>query len=187
MRYRHALACAVAWLWLGACATPEAPRPAERDLLVTLTSLSEFGLALPDGYAQHEQLRRERNSDGSLSIEYEFQTQDGAPPFVYSSARIFSSPSEACLFYSADNLGVRLSSLVPTDRNDLFQYGEKSRFALVESQGKPVGNVFAMCHSRTTLLVMIVGIYFDDTDSWRALIEPRLEALEAFEAGTPAE
>ena len=187
MRLLDALACACVWLSLAACATPEATRPEERSLLVTLESLSEFGLALPGGYAQHEQLRRERQPDGSLSIEYEFETPEGDPPFVYSRARIFSSPSAACLSFSADNLGLRLSSLEPTDRNDLYQYGEKSRFALVESQAKPVGNIFAMCHSRTTLLVMFVGIYFDDTDPWRALIEPHLQALEAFEAATPAE
>jgi len=187
MRLRRVLACASAGLSLAGCATPEAPRPEERNLVVTLASLSEFGLALPDGYAQHEKLRRERRSDGSLSIEYEFQTPDGDPPFVYSSARIFPSSTAACLSFSADNLGLRLSSLEPTDRNDLFCYGERSRFALIENQGKPVGNVFAMCRSRTSVLVMFVGIYFDDTASWRALIEPHLEALEAFEAANPAE
>ena len=187
MQVRNALACAGAWLSLAVCATPEAPRPADRDLLVTLASLSEFGLALPDGYAQHEHFRRERRSDGTLSLEYEFQTPDGDPPFVYSSAKIFSSPSEACLSYSADNLGLRLSSLQPTDRNDLYQYGERSRFALVERDGTPVGNVFAMCRSRTSLLVMFVGLYFDDTASWRALIEPHLQALDAFEAANPEE
>ena len=187
MRLRSALACAGVWLSLAACATRGAPRPEERNLVVTLESLSEFGLALPDGYAEHETLHRERRSDGSLSIEYEFQTPGGDPPFVYSNARIFSSPTAACLSFSADNLGVRLSSLEPIDRNDLFSYGERSRFGLVESQGKPVGNVFAMCRSRTSLLVLFVGIYFDDTASWRALIEPRLQALEAFESANPAE
>ena len=187
MRLLGALACAGVWLSFAACATPDAPRPEERNLVVTLESLSEFGLAPPDGYAEHEKLRRERRSDGSLSIEYEFQTPDGDPPFVYSIAKIFSSPAGACLSFAADNLGLRLSSLEPTERDDLFQYGERSRFALVESQGKPVGNVFAMCRSRTSLLVMFVGIYFDDTDSWRALIEPHLQALEAFEAANPAE
>ena len=187
MQFRHALACACVWLSLAACAIPDVPRPEERNLLVTLASLSEFGLALPDGYAQREHFRRERRSDGTLSLEYEFQTPDADPPFVYSSAKIFSSPTGACLSFSADNLGLRLSSLQPTDRDDLFRYGERSRFALVESQGKPVGNVFAMCRSRTSLLVMFVGIYFDDTNSWRALIEPHLEALEAFEAANPKE
>ncbi|HVN40733.1 MAG TPA: hypothetical protein VMW19_21410 [Myxococcota bacterium] len=187
MRLLDAVACACVGLSLAACATPDAPRPEERNLLVTLESLSEFGLALPDGYAQHEQLRRERQPDGSLSIEYEFQTPGGDPPFVYSRARIFPSPTGACLSFSADNLGLRFSSLEATDRNDVFSYGERSRFALVESQGQPVGNVFAMCHSRATLLVMFVGIYFDDTESWRALVEPHLQALEAFEAATLAE
>ena len=187
MHLRSALACAGVGLALAACATRDAPRLEERSLVVTLESLAEFGLALPDGYAEHEKLHRERRPDGSLSIEYEFRMPDGDPPFVYSNARIFSSTTGACLSFSADNLGVRLSNLEPTDRNDLFRYGERSRFALVERDGKPVGNVFAMCRSRTSLLVMFVGIYFDDTESWRALIEPRLQALEAFEAANPAE
>jgi hypothetical protein len=170
-----------------ACATTEPFQPSDASLLVTLATLSEFGLELPDGYAQHEKFRRERMADDSLLLEYEFQTPDGSPPFVYSSAELHPSARDACLSFSAGNLGLRLSSLEPTDRNDLFSYGEKSRFALVEHEGKPVGNVFAMCRSRTAMLVMFVGLYFDDAEGWRALIEPSLRALEAFEAANPAE
>jgi hypothetical protein len=173
-------------LALAACATTEPLQPADRSLLVTLESLAEFGLASPDGYAAHEKLRRQRVGD-SLLIEYQFETPEGGPPFVYSSVELHPSPRDACLSFSAGNLGLRMSTLEATDRNDLFSYGEKSRFALVQNEGEPVGNVFAMCRSRTAMLVMFVGLYFDDADSWRALIEPRLEALAAFEAANPAE
>ena len=179
---RFALAC----LLLASCATTEAFQPADESMLVTLERLSEFGLRLPADYAQHEKWGRERVIDGTILIEYEFQHPDGGPPFVYSSVELHRSARDACLSFSAGNLGLRLSSLDPTDRNDLFTYGEKSRFALVEHEGKPVGNVFAMCHSRTVMLVMFVGLYFDDAEQWRALIEPALQALEEFEAANPA-
>jgi len=174
-------------LALAACATSKPLQPGDQNVLVTLGSLAEFGLALPDGYGEHEKFSRTLMIDGSLMLEYEFQTPDGGPPFVYSSVELHPSPRDACLSFSAGNLGLRMSTLEATDRNDLFSYGEKSRFALVQNEGKPVGNVFAMCRSRTAMLVMFVGLYFDDTDAWRALIEPRLEALAAFEAANPPE
>ena len=172
---------------LAGCATTEPFQPADESMLVTLERLSEFGLELPAGYAQHEKWTRQRVVDATIMLEYQYQAPDGGPPFVYSSAELHPSARDACLSFSAGNLGLRLSSLDPTDRNDLFSYGEKSRFALVQNQGKPVGNVFAMCHSRTTMLVMFVGLYFDDAEEWRALIEPTLQALQEFEAANPAE
>jgi hypothetical protein len=186
MRLCSCVPLVCASLALAACASTEPFQPPDESLLVTLAALSQFGLELPKGY-EHEKWSRERALDGSLKIEYEFQSPDGGPPFVYSSAELHGSPRDACLSFSAGNLGLRLSRLDPTDRNDLFTYGEKSRFALVEHEGRPVGNLFAMCRSRTVMLVMFVGLYFDDTDSWRALIEPSLKALEAFEAANPVE
>ena len=187
MSSQHTAPLAIALLLLASCKTTERFQPADESLLVTVERLAAFGLLLPDGYAQHETWKRDRRADGTALLAYEFQLPDHAPPFVSSSVELHASARDACLSFAAGNLGLRLSSLESVERNDLFRYGEKSRFALVESQGKTVGNVFAMCHSRTALFVVIVGLYFDDADTWRALIEPTLQALEAFEAANPAE
>ena len=180
-------ALAGAFLVLASCATTEPVQPADESLFVTLAALSEFGLELPQGYAQHEKRTRLRAAGGTIRLEYEFRSPDGGPPLVYSSAELHPSPRDACLSFTAGSAGLGLSRLEVSDRNDLFRYGEKSRFGRVENAGKPAGNVFAMCRSRTAMLVMFVGLYFDDADSWRALIEPRLEALEALEAANPPE
>jgi hypothetical protein len=174
-----------ALLALATCATTEPMQPADESLLVTLASLSQFGLELPAGYEEHQAFRREGTTGGTVTIEYEFAAPDGGPPVVYASVELHPSQRDACLSYSAGNVGIRLSALELSERNDLFAYGDKSRFALIESDGEPVGNVFAMCRSRTAMLVLFVGIYFDDADAWRALIEPRLEALAALAAQPP--
>ena len=186
MSSRRRVGFAAAFLVLTSCATTEPFQPADESALVTLETLAEYGLELPEGYAYHEKWSRERLV-GTLMIEYEFQNPAGGPPFVHSSAEIYPTPDNACLAFKAGNVGIKISSLELIDRNDLFSYGEKSRFAVIDNGGKPVGNVFTMCRSRSVLLVMFVGLYFDDAEAWRSLIEPRLEALEALEAANPPE
>jgi hypothetical protein len=118
-------------------------------------------------------------------IEYEFSLPGDEPPYVYALAELHRTASDACRSFRAGNLGLRLGGLDLTDRNDVFRYGEKSRFGLIENEDGPVGNVFHMCRSRTALLVMFVGLYFDEPGAWEELISPQLRALEAFEAADP--
>src|SRR5688500_17710130 len=119
MRLRHFAGLLCASLAFAGCITSEPFQPADESLLVTLDRLSEFGLELPDGYAEQEKWTRERVVDATIMLEYEYQAPDGGPPFVYSSAELHPSARDACLSFSAGNLGLRLSGLDPTDRNDL--------------------------------------------------------------------
>jgi hypothetical protein len=188
MSSHRCAALAGALLVVVSCATLEPVQPADESLFVTLAALSEFGLELPADPAQHEKRTRLRVGGGAIRLEYEFRSPDGGPPLVYSSAELHPSPRDACLSFTAASAGLGLSRLEMIDRSELFGYGEKSRFALVvNDEHEAVGNVFAMCRSRTAMLVMFVGLYFGDAGAWRALIEPRLEALAAFEAANPAE
>lgn len=182
---RSAAAVGLAGAVAAACVTAKPVEPGDRALLVTAGRLAEFGLELPDGYERHESLKREHVTGGAILIEYEFDgDDDDAPFYVYSLAELHRTPGDACRSFAAGNIGLRLSGLDLTERDDLFRYGEKSRFALVENDGEPVGNLFNMCRSRTALLVMFVGLYFDDADLWRELVTPHLEALAALEAAS---
>ena len=184
-RLRARAGLAVLGVLVMSCVTSQPLKPGDEDLVATVTSLVPFGVEVPPGYREHETFQRDHVTGGTILFEYTFERPDKRPPFVYSLAELHRTPGDACRSFSAGNVGMWLAGLDLTERNDLFQYGKKSRFALVEKEGSPVGNFFSMCHSRTAFLVMIVGVYFDDGDSWQAFVAPRLEALAAFEAGNP--
>jgi len=171
-------------LILTACATPQPLAPGDTDVLVTVERLAEFGLVLPPDHRRYESFRRSRTL-GVEALEYEFDAPDDVPIYVYSLAELHPTPADACGSFTAGNVALWLGELEHVDRSDLFRYGTRSRFSIIENEGAAVGNVFAMCHSRTAMLVMFAGIYFDETEHWSALIAPHLAALEAFEQANP--
>jgi hypothetical protein len=167
------------------CATEQPLRPGDEALAVTAAALGRFGAELPDGYQKYESFKREREFDGSIYINYQFDPPEGGSLSVTSRAELHPSNDDACSSFSAANLGIgigALGRLKVRELDDVFKYGDKSRFAVIERKGKPVGNLFNMCRSRTTLFVIFVGVYFEERSSWEKLMTPALEALAAFEA-----
>ena len=181
---------AIAWLStvsiiLTSCITTQPMEPGDVDLLVTVERLSQAGLDLPADYRQYESYKRQRITGGVVMLEYEFEMPDDGPIYIYSLAELHRTPRDACHSFSAGNVGIWFTGLELTERNDLFQYGSKSRFAVIENEGTHVGNMFAMCQSRTAMLVMFVGLYFDESGVWSEFIVPHLAALESFEIANP--
>jgi len=168
---------AAGWIVLGCVATLPV-RPGDSDLVVTAERLAEFGLELPDDYRSFESVERER-SLGVTSIEYELDLPDSGPPCVYSLVEVHPRGESACASLWAVNLGLRLGGLEVEDQGDGFAYGERSRFGIIANDGSPVGNVFLMCRGRSSILVMFVGLYFDQPEAWREFISPLLDRLEA--------
>lgn len=179
------LLCLIVVAVNAACVANEPMEPGDAELLVTVGDLARFGLEVPSQHEQYESFKRERILRTTLMLEYEFESPDGSPPYVYSLAELHPTAANACRSFGAGNLGIRLSGLSVRERDSFFRYGSKSRFALIENDGSPVGNLFTMCQSRTALLVMFVGIYFDEPGPWEELLRPHLQALEAFEAARP--
>jgi hypothetical protein len=171
-------------VFTAACVTSEPLSPSDHALLVTAEKLAGFGLELPSEYQQHESFKRERFFGGTVMLEYEFEMPDRAPPFIYSLAELHTNPTNACHSFRAGNLGAALGGLSMSEPEGFFRYGAKSRFGVIEHNEVPVGNLFSMCHSRTALLVMFIGLHFRDAATWEELIRPHLLALEAFEAAS---
>ena len=64
------------------------------------------------------------------------------------------------------------------ERNDLFQWGDASKFCLLEAEGAPVGVVFSARKETRVFLITISGIYFDDSAEIEKLLGERLSALD---------
>ena len=172
---------AVLLLAVAACAA-QPLEEGDRDLVLTIGQLQPYGLSLPPDFAAYESLTRERWIDGSVMIEYEFEApEELGLPYLYSTAERHPSRADACTSFVAGNLGARLGGVELSERNDLFRFGDKSRFGLIMAEGNPAGNFFGMCRGKTAVLVMLGGFYFDDGDTWGELLRPSLDALHSME------
>ncbi len=171
-------------LWfviLTGCTTKEL-EPGDRDLVLKIGQLQEYGLNLSGNYAVFESFTKQQWFDGTFTIEYEFQAAAHLRlPFLYSIAETHASNIEACVSYSAGNVGLPLGlgDVELSVRDDLFAFGDKSRFGLLMVDGEPAGNYFAMCHERTSLMIVLSGFYFDNGELWGELLAPTLDALSS--------
>ena len=166
-------------LLLMACIRREVPT-ADRGLAVRVQQLEPFDVELPKNFAAYETFVREQWIDGSYSIEYTFEPPEGQGlPFLYSYAEIERTHAEACSDYNTSNLGFKIGGVTARERNEVFKYGDKSRFALLVDEGEPYGNLFNMCDGKTAFFVLVSGIYFEDAESWQQIVGPVLKVLES--------
>ena len=170
----------VCWLFVLAACTTKELEEGDRDLVLKIGQLEPYGLGLPRDYSSFESFKRQQWIDGTFSVEYEFQAPGQLQlPYLYSITEKHSSKGDACKAYAAGNFGVPigLGDIELSVQNDLFQFGDKSRFALLMIEDEPVGNYFAMCHGKTSLMLILTGFYFDDGEMWAELISSTLNAV----------
>ncbi len=173
-------ACA---LVLAGCMSQD-PEEGDRQLVLKVEDLLPYGVELPRGYATWETLKREKWIDASYAVEYEFEPPDEAAlPYVYSLTERHPSKADACSSYSAGNIGLPfgLGDNELEVRDDLFSYGDESRFGLLTAEGQPFGNYFAMCKGRVAVMIIIGGLYFDEGDLWAELLQPMLGEIAVLE------
>jgi len=174
---------AVLALILAGCMSQE-PEEGDRDLVLKAEDLLPYGIDLPRGYATWETLKREKWIDSSFAVEYEFEPpEDAELPYLYSLTERHTSKSDACNSYSAGNIGLPfgLGDNELDVRDDLYSYGDESRFGLLTAEGQPFGNYFAMCKGRAAVMIVLGGLYFDDGEMWAELIQPMLGEVAILE------
>jgi hypothetical protein len=154
----------------------------DRTLLVTTDDLA----VRVEGFETQprvEQLTKKKGLDGSIALEYEYKPADGTL-FLNTTVTTERTASAASTNYASlrvgHGLGFSMSADQQTkmeDRNDLFSWGDESHHALITHSGKPVGNLFAARKGRHIYSFMVVGVYFDSTETLGDLLLPKLEKL----------
>ena len=174
---------ALCTLFLSACTSGDIEE-GDRELVLKIGQLQPYGLSLPEGYDSYESFGKERWFDGSFVIDYEFDAPiDLQLPYLSSMTELHATNEDACASYSAGNFGVPLG-LGDADlsiRDDLFQFGDESRFAYLTLDDEPIGMYFAMCSGRTAFMTIMGGFYFDDIDMWTELVSPVLDDVVAMD------
>jgi hypothetical protein len=155
---------------------------ADRTLLVTTDDLAA---RVADFQVQPrvEELTKRKSLDGSITLEYQYKPVDGGL-FLNTTVTTERTASTATTNYASlrvgHGLGFSMSADQQTkmeDRNDLFSWGDESHHALITHSGKPVGNLFAARKGRRIYSFMVVGVYFDSTETLSDLLLPKLEKL----------
>ena len=77
-------------------------------------------------------------------------------------------------------LEVAMNKAEPVERNDLFTWGDESSFNLLKRKrdGAFVGNALIARKGTRSFFLIFVGICFQNPESIRALLEPKLKAAE---------
>lgn len=179
-RVFHLALCA---LFLSACISGDVEE-GERDLVLRIGQLKPYGLTLPKGFEAYEHFSKERWIDGSFVITYEFEAPEKSLlPYLSSMAELHPSNADACASYTAGNYGVPLGlgDAELSIRDDLFEFGDQSRFAYLTLDDEPIGMYFAACSGRTAVMIVMGGFYFDDIELWTELINPILDRIVAME------
>lgn len=156
----------------------EKPRPlGERDRAVLVTI---------DDVAAEDDIDRavEKfivNPYGNWSVQYQYPPGHGTFVFchIVSSGDAASAVLTYKLLLTSFDLAIG-DKLTVKERDDLFRWGDDSRFAHLLRDGEPVGTRFVARKGTLIYTFSIVGIVFDDTESAERLLKGKLEQLESY-------
>ncbi|MEE2685458.1 MAG: hypothetical protein VYB09_04045 [Planctomycetota bacterium] len=162
---------------------------ADRAVLVDIDHLSEwmFDEYVPE--KRGETVTKTRYIDGSYDIEYEYDIpEDLNAPYLSCIITVERKISDARTSYvamwSGSQLGMSLQSDVEIDvveRNDLFRWGDRSRFAILFTEGEPFGNVFITRTGKHIFYIVISGVYFDHQEGIRGMLSEHLDRLKSYQ------
>mgnify|MGYP001164129529 CR=1 FL=1 len=162
---------------------------ADRAVLVDIDQLSEwmFDEYVPE--KRGETLTKTRYIDGSYDIEYEYDIpEDLSAPYLSCTVTVELTSSDAQTSYVAmwggSQLALSLLSDIDIDvveRNELFRWGERSRFAILSTEGEPFGNVFITRSGKYIFYMVMSGIYFDSHEGISGLLSKRLAQLPTYQ------
>lgn len=122
-----------------------------------------------------ESIRKVKNIDGSYELRYEY---DGPSLSIYCFVGMEKSLTDAKTVYAierkAEEISLGLMDLDLGERNDLLRFGDDSKAGVLTYEGELNGNFFS-CRAGTRIYtVWWSGVGFEDSTSFRELIEPVL-------------
>ncbi len=159
---------------------------ADKALLVQATDLVPYGYGFQN-IAKHETFKKSRDFDGTVEIEYEFETPDSEEDhalYLDVVVTVSRARSDARVSQGAEKLGLlaglKLEGMVQEEKPGFYSYGESSSFFVLKKDGVPVGNYFTVREGTKTYSILLAGMYFDDPSVWKKLVEPKLKAFSTY-------
>ena len=158
---------------------------ADRALMLDITAVAEW----MEDYSpelDHEVVVKVRYLDRSYEIDYTYDVPDDehAPYLNYTVSEDVSSKDALAsylMLWSATKIGFLIIGdvkITVDQRDEIFRWGDRSRFGLVQADGAPLGNLFVAQKGRYVVYLLLTGVYFDETGPITELLSPYLAKLE---------
>lgn len=179
--------CTCGFVFLGLYSQELQVRPQDEAVLVTAADISQFvGDFVPN--SSREKITRNKHLDGSVELSYEYDdTNNEEAPYISYTVFTEASESDAATefdtLWAATELGMKIgggSSVSVSERNDIFTWGDKSRFGIMTVDGQPAGNLFVGRQGKFVVVFIIANIYFED-DAFADLMMPYLDGLRTYD------
>ena len=158
----------------------------ERNLLL---DIEHTALYLPDfePTALRADITKTVFLDDSYELNYVYDDpENAAAPYLAYTVTFEGSAVDAKTTYASSWGGTQAALFLGggdvsvEEQNDLFSWGERSRFAVLTSDGRPFGNVFVGRNGTRVVYFLLAGLYFDEPAAIRQLLETHLKRLEAY-------
>lgn len=158
--------------------------PSERAALLTADDLLAAGNENGRADPAREKSGRNNLFDGSAELTYEYESETPSM-YVATTISLEKTVADAMASYAAQSvaglvgLAVTQKKMKLEDRDDLLTWGDQSTAKLITYEGKPVGNLFIARKGTRIFLTTVTGVYFDDAEALREIVEPKLKAMDA--------
>lgn len=122
------------------------------------------------------------NIDDSWEISYEYEDDE---IYLMSSFIHESSAEDAKYSYSGQQIGTSLGyagsevEIEEVERDDLFKWGDESKFYVLQINGQPAGNRLVARKGGNVVYIIFSGVYFDEAEWIHELLDPYLARVGA--------
>jgi hypothetical protein len=159
----------------------------DKDLMLRAADLVPFGYGLTDTQ-RFETFDKSRYFDGSREITYEYETpvsETDHALYLNVTVNLERRGADAVVSYgalkTAMKLGLKANGIEAEERTNFYTYGDASEFYVLENDGEPIGNLFAVRQGNRVYMLVLSGMYFDEAEVWKKVIEKKLQKFSAYD------
>lgn len=158
----------------------------DKTLFLRAQDLIDYGYGF-QGVEKYESFTKAKVIDGSYDVEYEFETPEGErdnPLLLYVLVSVGKKKSDAQLSQGGEKIAVlytlKAQGIEREEIPNFYRYGDSSAFYLLKKAGKPIGNYFTVREGSKTYTLILSGMYFDDPEVWKEIMEPKLKQFSVY-------
>lgn len=173
-------------LCIQGCERKQTVQESDKTLFLRAQDLVDYG----HGFAaieKYESFSKAKAFDGSYDLEYEFKTPDAEQKdrlFLYVLVSVGKKKSDAQISQGGEKIALlytlKAKGIEEEEIPNFYRYADSSSFYLLKKEGKPIGNYFTVREGTKTYTVIISGMYFDDPQMWREIMEPKLKQFSVY-------
>jgi hypothetical protein len=174
----------------GSCQRTATVTPEEKAMLLTVRDFAAYGHEQFD--TTREIIRKTINLfDRSQLIEYTYESDDttGEKPLYLSCGIAIertpaSSRANKVAMAVGFKIGLTNSGIRSVPQPNFPQFGDNSTFTILEKDSSKVGNIFQSAIGRVSLYTIFTGLYVDDKDIWKEIIESKIAKIRKYQNET---